>query len=919
MGHSKPIFLLLLQHFAAVLVAGWPLLGGPHQHHQPLHTLQTDKMALLEFKRFITSDPMSALSNWNEQVDVCNFTSVWCDKKHHRVANLSIMDMGLIGILSPFLSNLTGLRVLQLANNHLSGPIPTELSSLRFLRRLRLDSNNLQGPIPGELFSLLPRKRLVFLNNNNFTGPIPPSFFSNCSMFNILDLSNNSLNGKIPQEIGNCQKLMSISLYNNRLTGKLPSSLTNISELTAIDVESNHIIGELPSEIVQKIPLLKEVHLSYNDMKSHENNTSLDVFFTSLRNCTGLVELELAGMGLGGKLDSLGSLSASLETLFMQENRIFGSIPPSVSKLFNLTVLNLTFNLLNGPIPPEIGNLQRLQDLSLSYNLLNGAIPAALSQSRDLMILDLSNNQLSGEIPAELGNMGQLYSVFLNNNLLSGKIPPALGNLVQLSKLDLSYNQLIGEIPPEIIGIHEIGIYLNLSHNALEGSLPLVLSKLEKVQEMDFSLNRLNGSIFSQISSCIALRVLNLSNNSLGGQLPNSLSELKNLESLDVSGNQLSGTIPASLSMIKSLTFLDLSFNNFRGKIPRGGIFNSITFRSLQGNRLLCGAIPGMPPCLRGKHLFHSQIFFIVFILIIFALTCLSTICCLVGVQHIRRICSSSKTEVATAGVAVDTQKPLELVHNFPRISYKELSEATEGFDDRRLIGSGSYGRVYKGVLPDSTPIAVKVLVFQSGNSTKSFNRECQVLKRIRHRNLIRIITACSLPDFKALVLPYMANGSLDRRLYPHSEMGLGSGSLDLTLTQRVNICSDVAEGMAYLHHHSPVKVIHCDLKPSNILLNDDMTALVSDFGIARLTTAVGGNYAPLENMGNSTTNMLSGSIGYIAPGRLHFSFMWLSRLTLAQHVNSRTKNKPNLADAFIVQLIIRKDNVNSQALTSEH
>ncbi|RXH88412.1 hypothetical protein DVH24_000011 [Malus domestica] len=147
------------------------------------------------------------------------------------------------------------------------------------------------------------------------------------------------------------------------------------------------------------------------------------------------------------------------------------------------------------------------------------------------------------------------------------------------------------------------------------------------------------------------------------------------------------------------------------------------------------------------------------------------------------------------------------------------------------------------GVLLDGTTIAVKVLHLQPGNSTKSFTRECQVLRSIRHINLTTIITACSLPDFKASVVPYMANGSLDSRLYQHSK-------------------TDLSSGLAYLHHHSPVKVIHCDLKPSNVLLNDDMTALVSDFGIARLLIAGGGNSA-LGNMGNSTANMLSPEYAY--------------------------------------------------------
>ncbi|WRX26637.1 Protein kinase domain - like 10 [Theobroma cacao] len=154
-------------------------------------------------------------------------------------------------------------------------------------------------------------------------------------------------------------------------------------------------------------------------------------------------------------------------------------------------------------------------------------------------------------------------------------------------------------------------------------------------------------------------------------------------------------------------------------------------------------------------------------------------------------------------------------MHNFSRITYRELSEATGGFDDHKLIGIGSYGRVYRGVLQDGTSIAVKVLHLQTGNSTK-------ILKRIRHRNLIRIITACSLPDFKALVLPYMANGSLESRIYPHSK--------SVTLLRGWPICITIL----------PLRVIHCDLKPSNVLLNDDITALISDFGIAIVVMTVG-------------------------------------------------------------------------------
>lgn len=849
----KTILLLLLQHLALCSAH-----AGLSHHQHTRHSLLTDKAALLAFKSTVISDSNSTLANWEQAVDVCNFTGITCDRSYHRVAELNLQRCGLVGPLSPYISNLTGLRVLMLVDNHLFGAIPPEFSKLRRLRHLQLDGNNLHGQIP-ESLALLSNLTLVTLHDNNLTGMLPISFFHNCTSLRNVDLSQNFFTGKIPEEIGNCPNLWTLSLYNNQLTGQLPASLINTS-MYNLDVEYNHLSGELPSDIMSKLPSLTYLHLSYNNMVSHDDNTNLDPFFNSLGNCTDLEELELAGMGLGGKLpDSIGRLN--LTQLLLQENKITGSIPPHIGNLSNLISLNLSSNLLSGTISAEISWLSQLEQLFLSHNLFSGEIPAALGKLHHLGLLDLSFNKLSGEIPVSLGNLVQIYSLFLNNNQLSRSIPPTLGRCTDLYKLDLSYNRLTGSIPAEISGIREIRIFLNLSHNQLEGPLPIELSKLENVQEIDLSSNKFTGNIFIQISNCIAVRLINLSHNALQGNLPDSLGDLKNLEAIDVSGNHLSGIIPISLNKIHTLTFINLSFNEFKGMIPSGGIFNLATKMSFVGNQHLCGTVPGMPVCPPKQHWLHTRMYFIIFVLVISISAFLSTICLVIGIHRIKLIISSGKSETRS--------KPItpELMHNFPRITYRELLEATAEFDEQRLLGTGSYGRVYKGILQDGTAIAVKVLQLQSGNFTKSFNRECQVLKRIRHRNLMRIITACSLPDFKALVLPYMANGSLDSHLYPHSETEFGSGSSDLTLLQRVNICSDIAEGMAYLHHHSPVRVIHCDLKPSNVLLNDDMTALVSDFGIAKLVMTVGVGNDGAENMGNSTANMLCGSIGYMAPG----------------------------------------------------
>ncbi|CAH1419042.1 unnamed protein product [Lactuca virosa] len=824
-------------------------------HVCPQHSLKTDKDALLEFKKSIKIDPYLVLSNWNETTEVCSFKGIHCNNGH-RVRIIELVGFGLVGPFSPVISNLTALRTINLSGNNFYGKIPDEISSLRHFRNLLLEFNSIEGRIP-ESLSSLSNLTILSLKDNRLQGEIPPSLFSNCTVLSNLDLSHNFLVGKIPESIGDCLNLWNLNLYNNQFIGEIPFSLSNASNMFNLDVEYNYLSGELPSKLVSKLTQLLYLHLSYNHMVSHDQNSNLDVFFTALSNCSMLQELELAGMGLGGTLpDSIGRLGVNFSQMLLQENRIYGSVPPVFANLSKLMWLNLTINHLNGTIAPELNRLPALEQLLLSHNAFTGEIPEAIGECFHLGKLELSYNKFTGKIPESFGKLTGLGSLSLNNNQLSGNIPSSLGNCVVLANLDLSHNRLTGHIPPGLLSaMTRNGIFLNLSHNHLEGPLPSQLSMLETIKEINLSFNNLTGTIFPKISSYMDLEFLDLSSNSFQGQLPESLSMLTRLVGFDVSNNMLSGKIPIGLSNIHTLKLLNLSFNDFQGRVPTGGVFNSVTSLSFLGNPHLCGHISGLQFCSHKKKYLRSPGFLAVFYVGIIISVLLTVICCVIGWRYLKQIVSSNATRP-------ETNSQPELTRNFPRITYKELAEATNGFDEQRLLGSGGYGRVYRGSLPDGTQIAVKVLQLQTGNSTKTFNRECQVLKRIRHRNLIRIITACSLPDFKALVLPFMANGSLDSRLYPDSG-GLGSGSSDLNLIQRVNICSDIAEGMAYLHHHSPVKVIHCDLKPSNVLLNDDMTALVSDFGIAKLVMTIGGG---TENLGNSTANMLCGSFGYIAP-----------------------------------------------------
>lgn len=199
-----------------------------------------------------------------------------------------------------------------------------------------------------------------------------------------------------------------------------------------------------------------------------------------------------------------------------------------------------------------------------------------------------------------------------------------------------------------------------------------------------------------------------------------------------------------------------------------------------------------------------------------------------------------------------------------------QLARATDGFSALNLLGSGSFGSVYNGDLGGQESqitnlVAVKVMKLQTPKALNTFFAECQALRSMRHRNLVKIFTICSTidtrgNDFKAIVYDYMPNGSLEGWLHlgPNDQTELRF----LNLLNRVTILLEVAYALDYLHCHGPEPVVHCDIKPSNVLLDADMVAHVGDFGFAKIL--IEGSSAVQQ----STSSMaFRGTIGYAAPG----------------------------------------------------
>ncbi|KAI3698408.1 hypothetical protein L2E82_41934 [Cichorium intybus] len=396
-------------------------------------------------------------------------------------------------------------------------------------------------------------------------------------------------------------------------------------------------------------------------------------------------------------------------------------------------------------------------------------------------------------------------------------------------------------------------ISLNVSNHKLKGLISPDIGKLDHLKFLDLHYNNFYGAIPPELGNCTELQGLFLQNNYLSGFIPTGLGNLSNLQTLDISSNSLDGRIPTSIGNLRNLINLNVSSNFLSGPIPTDGVLGQFESNSFVGNSDLCGnqinklcknEVGNQQPTGSQNEKKNSGRLLISASATVGALL-LVALMCFWGCFLYKKLGKND-----AKGIAKDVSGGASIVmfHGDLPYSSKDIIKKLETLTEEHIIGAGGFGTVYKLSMDDGNVFALKRIVKLNEGFDRFFERELAILGSIKHKYLVNLRGYCNSPTSKLLLYDYLPGGSLDEALHESTEQ--------LAWDKRVSIIMGAAKGLAYLHHDCSPRIIHRDIKSSNILLDGNLEARVSDFGLAKL----------LEDEESHITTIVAGTFGYLAP-----------------------------------------------------
>ncbi|BBH01630.1 Leucine-rich repeat transmembrane protein kinase [Prunus dulcis] len=797
----------------------------------------------------------------------CSFANNTC-----HVTNIELKGLNLTGVIPDEFGNLTHLEEIDLTRNYINGSIPASLSRAP-LRILSLLGNRLSGSIPAAIGDFTMLRELV-LEDNQFDGPLPQSLGKLTDLERLL-LSANNFTGTIPESLGNLKKLDDFRIDGSRLSGKIPSFIGNWTNLERLHIHGRpHSFHHLFVEKLNSIVRARSSILRISDL----NGSSMP--FPNLTDTKNLETVTLRNCSISGLIpDYIGDLT-KLTTLDLSFNKLTGEIPENIQGVDSLDYMFLTSNLLTGQVPSWIINNKN--NLDLSYNNFTGSPSVSCPQLTVNLVSSYSSPQQSWCLEKDLPcpskpryfafmNMQQLlsghHSLFIN---CGGERMEFEGNEYEQDLTRVGISHFVSS--SDKWGYSSTGVYMGKSRADYIAGNTLSLNmngpefyqtaRLAPLSLKYYGFCMIKGSYkvklhFSEIMysdsetfSSLGKRIFDVS---IQGNLV-----LKDFNIMEEAGGVGKGIVREYDVLVNGSTLEIHLYWAGKGTtaIPDRGVYGPLisaitvtpNFKVDTGG-LSAGAISG-----------------------IVVASCVSLVLVLVVLRLSGFLGGKDEDK--------ELRRGLELQTGY--FTLRQIKAATGNFDPSNKIGEGGFGPVYKGVLADGAVIAVKQLSSKSKQGNREFVNEIGMISALQHPNLVKLFGCCIEGNQLLLIYEYMENNSLARALFgkylqhlhqnvlnlekvlylisplslPQTFVGRDEQRLNLDWKTRKKICLGIARGLAYLHEESRLKIVHRDIKATNVLLDKDLNAKISDFGLAKLD----------EEENTHISTRIAGTIGYMAP-----------------------------------------------------
>nr|XP_048330579.1 probable LRR receptor-like serine/threonine-protein kinase At1g56140 [Ziziphus jujuba var. spinosa] len=760
------------------------------------------------------------------------------------------------------------------------GPIPEELWTLTYLINLNLAQNYLTGPLSPSIGNLT-RMQWLSLGINAFSGEVPKELGQLTELLS-LAFGGNNFSGPLPRELGNLSKLQQLYIDSSGISGEIPSTFANLQNLVTVWASDNAFTGQIP-EFIGNWTKLQTLRLQGNSFEGP--------IPASFSNLNSMLELRISELANGSSSLEFINDMKNLSVLVLRNNNISDTFPSNIAEYKQLTQLDLSFNNIRGQIPDSLfNNLTLLSYLFLGNNQLNGTIPGQ-KRSSSLVNIDLSYNNLVGTIPSWANNQTNLQLNLVGNNLTidqtsnnNSSLPSGLNCLQK----DFPCNRGRGTYSqfgikcggPQITS--SSGIVLERDNETL-GPATYYVSDTESwgvsnvgfftgnknPQYITHSSSQFTNTLDSEVYQTARLSASSLRYYGLGLENGNYTVTLQfaDVAFEDAQTWKSLGKRIFDVYIQGKLVLKDFDIKKEAGGISTRAVNKEFTAQAVSENYLevhlfwagkgtcciplqgtygpsisAISAKPEFTPTVSNKpptsKNSKNNTGMIVGIAVgVGGFSFLAVLAAFCIVQRIKRSRTNDDEELLGMDV-----KPFTF-------SYEELKIATNDFNSANKLGEGGFGPVYKGTLVDGRAIAVKQLSLTSHQGKSQFVNEIATISAVQHRNLVKLYGCCYEGQKRMLVYEHLENKSLDQALF-------GNKGLNLNWSTRYEICLGVARGLAYLHEESRLRIVHRDVKSSNILLDSHLNPKISDFGLAKL----------YDDKKTHISTRVAGTIGYLAP-----------------------------------------------------